>query len=166
MAWLPTLYKARGVPLKQPICAICVDRTRGKTARLDLGFGVSVWLCAAHGSPEFMCENAGRDFVLTLERLWQACGCLTGPRQRALSAHLDGIRRRHREAHAPGSYAWPGLRREAEAAFLGGERPDLVIRRLRERHARDFACVPTIFTMRRWHRERRWLQLSPRASPS
>ena len=45
-----TLYKARGVPTKQQVCAICVDRTRGKTGRLDLGRGVTVWLCADHGS--------------------------------------------------------------------------------------------------------------------
>lgn len=165
MAWPPTLYKARGVPLKQPVCAICLDRTRGKTQRLELGYGVSVWLCVAHASPEFMSENAGRDFVLTLERLWQACGCLTGPRHRALDAHLKGIRERARVRSAPGSYAWPRLRAEAEAAFLGGERPDAVVARLRTRHREDFASVPTAFTMRRWYRERRWLRLSPRASP-
>lgn len=166
MAWPPTLYKARGVPLKQPICAICVDRTRGETARIGLGYGVSIWLCAAHGSAEFMCENGGRDFVLTLERLWQACGCLTGARRRALSAHLEGLRGRRRATRAPGSYAWPKLRLEAEASFLAGEPPDLMIGRLRERHAGDFACIPTVFTMRRWHRERRWLRLAPRASPA
>jgi hypothetical protein len=165
MAWLPTLYKARGVPLKQPVCAICVDRTRGKTQKLELGFGVSVWLCAAHASPEFMSENAGRDFVLTLERLWQACGCLTVPRNRALDAHLRGIRERSRVRDARGSYAWPKLRAEAEAAFLRGERLDAVAARLRARHRDDYARAPTAFTIRRWHRERRWLVLSPRASP-
>ena len=38
MPWtpLPTLYKARDVPTKQPVCAICVDRTRGKTHKLRL----------------------------------------------------------------------------------------------------------------------------------
>jgi hypothetical protein len=49
----PTLYKARGVPTKQPVCAICLDRTRGRTTRLDLGHGVHVWLCAPHASLEF-----------------------------------------------------------------------------------------------------------------
>ena len=166
--WLPTLYKARCVPLKQPVCAICVDRTRGKTSCVKLGYGVSVWLCGGHGSVEFMTRNAGRDFTLTLQRLWQACGCLTGPHHRALDAHLEGIRRAGRSGagtRAPGSYAWPKLRAEAEQAFVDGEPPDAVIRRLRERHTDDFASVPTIFTMRRWHRERRWLRLSPRASP-
>ena len=165
MGWLPTLYKARGVPLKSPVCAICVDRTRGKTRQVQLGYGVSVWLCLAHASPEFMNENAGRDFVLTLQRLWQACGCLTAPRNRALDAHLKGIRDRTPPRQAPGSYAWPGLRSEAEEAFLVGEAPDAVAARLRARHREDFARVPTVFTMRRWHRERRWLARSPRASP-
>ena len=165
MAWLPTLYKARGVPLKSPVCAICLDRTRGKTRQVQLGYGVSVWLCVAHASPEFMSENAGRDFVLTLQRLWQACGCLTAPRNRALDAHLKGIRDRARARHAPGSYAWPELRIEAEEAFLGGEPPDAVVARLRAQHREDFARVPTAFTMRRWHRERRWLSLPSRASP-
>ena len=36
MPWTspPTLYKARNVPTKQPVCAICVDRTRGRTQRV------------------------------------------------------------------------------------------------------------------------------------
>ena len=165
MSRIPTLYKARGVSPKQAICAICVDRTRSKTRRVELGFGVSVSLCADHGSREFMVENAGRDFVLTLSRLWQACGCLTGPRNRALDAHLRSLRppgpaTRRR----PGSYAWPELRAEAEQAFRQGGSPDAAIVRLRARHAPDYARVPTVFTMRRWHRERRWLA-TPRASP-
>ena len=51
--YLPTLYKARRVPTKQPVCAICVDRTRAKTQRLTLTHGVAVWLCAPHASVEF-----------------------------------------------------------------------------------------------------------------
>ena len=84
---------------------------------------------------------------------------------RALDAHLRGIRDRTRARHAPGSYAWPELRIEAEDAFLGGEAPDAVIAWLRAKHREDFARVPTAFTMRRWHRERRWLALPSRASP-
>src|SRR2546421_378273 len=30
LAYVPTLYKARNLPLKRPVCAICVDRTRGR----------------------------------------------------------------------------------------------------------------------------------------
>src|SRR6266536_5834664 len=38
-AYLPTLYKARKVPTKQAMCAICAERTRGKTRLLELGHG-------------------------------------------------------------------------------------------------------------------------------
>ena len=79
---LPTLYKARGVPAKQPVCAICADRTRGRTVSLRLTHRITVWLCAAHASPEFQCRRNGRDFVVTLQRLWQAHGCLTAARAR------------------------------------------------------------------------------------
>jgi hypothetical protein len=51
--YLPTLYKARRVPTKQAVCAICADRTRGRTQELVMGYGVSVWLCAGHASREF-----------------------------------------------------------------------------------------------------------------
>ena len=65
MSYLPTLYKAR-VPTKQPVCAICIDRTRGKTSVHDLGYGVRVWLCVEHGSAEFQQQRTGRDFYATL----------------------------------------------------------------------------------------------------
>ena len=39
------MHKARGVPVKQPVCAICVDRTRGKTRLVKLAYGVAVQLC-------------------------------------------------------------------------------------------------------------------------
>jgi hypothetical protein len=43
---LPTLYKARGLPsLKRPVCAICIDRTKGRTEEIRLGYRVTVWLC-------------------------------------------------------------------------------------------------------------------------
>jgi hypothetical protein len=44
---LPTLYKARNLPLKRPVCAICMDRTRGRTEDVRLGYHVTVWLCPA-----------------------------------------------------------------------------------------------------------------------
>jgi hypothetical protein len=36
MTRLPSLYKCRGVPVKSPICAICLDRTRGRTLIREL----------------------------------------------------------------------------------------------------------------------------------
>ena len=66
--YVPTLYKARRVPTKQAVCAICAERTRGKTTLVELGYGVSVHLCQAHASPEFQTRRSGRDLVLTLQR--------------------------------------------------------------------------------------------------
>jgi hypothetical protein len=50
MTYLPSVYKARGVPVKSPICAICLDRTRGKTLERQLTHGVRIWLCEGHHS--------------------------------------------------------------------------------------------------------------------
>jgi hypothetical protein len=43
MSGLPTLYKARNLPLKRPVCAICIERTRGRTQEIRLGYRVTVW---------------------------------------------------------------------------------------------------------------------------
>jgi len=164
MAWLPSLYKARGVPLKQAVCAICVERTRGKTQAVYLAYGVQVHLCAGHASEEFRRRNAGRDFALTLMRLWQAHGCLTAPRHRALEAHLAALRHGPAGANArprPGSYAWSALRAEAEGLFARGAAPGRTISELRRRHEGGDATPPTVRTMQRWHSEHRWL-LRPR----
>ena len=161
MSYLPSLYKARGVPLKQSVCAICLDRTRGKTFERQLTHGVRIWLCEGHHSVEFLRKNAGRDFVVTLQRTWLAHGCMTRARSRALDAHLHAIRSTGVRAPRPrpGSYAWPRLRQEAEAAFARGERVLATIARLRDRHAHSDAKVPSIRTMRRWFSEGRWLRL-------
>jgi hypothetical protein len=162
MTYLPSLYKAHGVPVKGAICAICLDRTRGRTLERELTHGVRIWLCEAHHSIDFMRRNAGRDFVVTLMRTWHSHGCLTRARSRALDAHLAAIRATGSTTsrRRPGSYAWPGLRREAELAFARGESILATILRLRERHARDAATVPSIRTMRRWFSQGRWLRLS------
>jgi hypothetical protein len=168
MAYLPSLYKARGVPLKQPVCAICIDRTRGKTLQRQLTHGVSVWLCESHHCVEFMRKNAGRDFVVTLQRIWHAQGCLTTSRHRALDAHLLAVRTtgRVKTRPRPGSYAWPRLREEAEAAFARGAHVFSTITRLRARYAESDARVPSVRTMRRWFSQGRWIRLpTPRDSP-
>src|SRR5689334_14515637 len=76
-AYLPSLYKARNFPTKQVPCCICVERTRGRTQMLDLGYGVEIWLCKDHASTEFQRQRNGRDFERTLMGLWQANGCWT-----------------------------------------------------------------------------------------
>jgi hypothetical protein len=156
MAGAATLYKKRGMGAKGEPCAICADRTRGRTRPLPLGFGVSVWLCAEHASDEFQQQRGGRDFVLTLQRLWSAHGCLTQRRSRALTAHLAALRGRAAQPR-PGSYAWPSVREEAEARFLAGEDPRAVIADLRARHGDGVARPPSVRTMQRWFHERRWL---------
>jgi hypothetical protein len=160
MTYLPSLYKCRGVPLKSPVCAICLDRTRGRTLVRELTHGVKLSLCEGHHSVEFMRRNAGRDFAVTLMRTWRAHGCLTRARARALDAHLRAIRRMGtvvRRAR-PGSYAWPRLRSEAETCFARGDGTLATIARLREQHARDHAKVPSIRTMQRWFAQCRWLR--------
>ena len=161
MTRLPSLYKARGVPVKSPVCAICVDRTRGKTLERQLTHGVRIWLCAGHHSIEFMRANAGRDFAVTLMRSWRAHGCLTRARARALDAHLHAIKATGTRTNRPrpGSYAWPRLRREAEHDFARGRPVLTTIARLRQRHASGAATVPSIRTMRRWFSQGRWLRL-------
>jgi hypothetical protein len=158
--YLPTLYKAREVPTKQPVCMICVERTRGRTQGVRYGYGVEVWLCAGHASPEFQRQRGGRDLVLTLTEVWRAGGCLTMPRRRAMDAHLaalKGARGRHR----PGSYAWPQLRRDAEQLFADGHVPAQVAGRILAGPFQN-ADPPAVRTILRWYAERRWLA-QPRA---
>jgi hypothetical protein len=161
MTRLPTLYKCRGVPVKSPICAICLDRTRGRTQIRELTHGVRVSLCQGHNSTEFLRRNAGRDFAVTLLRIWRAHGCLTRARSRAIDSHLRAVRAlgTTMTRARPGSYAWPKLRLEAEHAFAHGHSVITTIARLRRRHARDHATVPSIRTMRRWFSQGRWLRI-------
>ena len=98
--------------------------------------------------------------MLTLQRLWQAHGCLTTARVEALRRHLaacSGAEARPR----PGSYSWPSLRHEAEAAFAQGRPAGAVIAALRRLHADGAATPPSIRTMHRWNAERRWLARGP-----
>jgi hypothetical protein len=166
MPYAPSLYKARGVPLKQPVCGICIDRTRGRTTRVDLGYGVSVWLCRAHASTGFLAGRGGRDLVLTLMRTWQAHGCYTAARRKALSAHLAGLRTRPAPVRPrPGSYAWPKLRIRVEAACVRGSSARAVAV-LVGRARYGIAEPPSPRTLRRWRAERRWLSQSPPARGS
>jgi hypothetical protein len=153
--YLPTLYKARRVPQKQPICAICIDRTRGRTTRVDLGYGVHVWLCAGHASVEFLTGRSGRDLVLTLIRTWQAQGCMTAARHKALNAHLASLKARPARRR-PGSYAWPAVRVRAERLFAAGATHNHVMRRIDHATYGD-ATAPSPRTVRRWRTDHRWL---------
>ena len=165
MPYLPTLYKARGMPLKQAVCAICVERTRGRTTKLDLGYGVHVWLCRDHASAAFQTQRSGRDFILTLQRLWEAHGCLTHARSKALHAHQARLRGASRAFRRPGSYAWPALRRDAEHRFAAGASLGSVTNHLHHALARAPAEAPSLRTLQRWRRERRWITATPAQPP-
>jgi hypothetical protein len=163
MPWIspPTLYKARQVPTKQPVCAICVDRTRGKTQRVQLTHRVSVWLCADHASTQFQTRRGGRDFVSTLAGVWKANDCLTAARNKALTAHLQSQREATPQRPRPGSYAWPDLRRTVEAGYAAGATPREVAPAVRARYADCPARPPSRRTIQRWHAQRRWLVRPP-----
>ena len=139
-----------------PVCAICLDRTRGVCRRIDLTHGVSVWLCAGHASPDYQRRHGGRDFAITLERVWQANGCLTASRRRALASHLRLLTHRPPRPK-PGSHSWPELRRVVEGWFADGARLDEVNRRVAHRFRGAQARPPSIRTLARWRAERRWL---------
>ena len=158
--YLPTLYKARNVPTKQPVCMICVERTRGRTQIVRLGYGVSVSLCAVHASVEFQRQRGGRDFARTLLGVWQACGCLTAARHKAIRAHLDSLVDRPARPR-PGSYSWPELRRSLEETYASGARPADIADAVHTRYAACPARPPSRRTLQRWHHQRRWLHDPP-----
>ena len=157
---LPSLYKARGVSAKQIVCAICVERTRGRTRKLSLGYGVEVWLCPGHVSRQFQTMRSGRDFVRTLSGIWQANGCYTQARHRALHAHLASLKT-HPTRPTPGSYAWPELRRQAEAAYADGLTPKDLADSIHATYATCPAHPPSRRTLERWAAQRRWLTARP-----
>jgi hypothetical protein len=158
-----TLYKARNVPTKSPCCAICLDRTRGRTTRVEFGYGVTVWLCADHGSVDFLTRRSGRDLVATLSGVWQAAGAATTNRHKAMEAHLAALRGRPQRPR-PGSYAWPRVRVRAEQLFAAGRPLTHVTAGIA---ACDFGVAqpPSDRTIRRWRSERRWLR-RPKPPPS
>ena len=65
---LPTLYKARHLSTKRPVCAICLDRTQGRTQEVRLAYRVSVWLCPGHADPAFQ-RKRDRIWVKRAKRL-------------------------------------------------------------------------------------------------
>jgi hypothetical protein len=163
MPWVtpPTLYKARNVPHKQPVCAICVDRTRGRTQRVQLTHRVGVWLCADHASPGFQTRLGGRDFVRTLAGVWRANECLSLARDRALAAHLERLAGPPPQRPRPGSYSWPELRSDLEARYAQGATPAQLAPSVKAHYATCRAHPPSRRTIQRWHAHHRWLAAPP-----
>jgi hypothetical protein len=148
-------------------CLICLDRTRGATQCVRLAYGVEVHLCTEHASPEFQSMRLGRDFVLTLHHAWSSAGCLTARRRLALEAHEAALRApASASRRQPGSYTWPTLRDETERRAAAGESADAIARDLRARHATDVARAPSVRTVQRWVRERRWAERARRPAPT
>jgi len=106
-----------------PVCAICVDRTRGQTQRLQLPTASRCGSRHDHASPAFRTRRSGRDFATTLAAVWKGNDCLTIARSKALAAHLESQRRPKPPRPRPGSYAWPDLRRAIEAGCAAGATP-------------------------------------------
>ena len=88
--------------------------------------------------------------------VWQANGCMTQARHRALDAHLTHLKARPPRPR-PGSYAWPDLRRRLEARYAQGAPPAT---RVDPCHTCT-AHTPSPRTLQRWHAERRWLTRPP-----
>lgn len=147
-----------------PPCLICRQRARTTSFRF-LTHGVGVWLCATHGSTEFMRREGGRELVRLLTGAWTAAGALGFRRQAALSAHIQRLRSAIEGRDKPGSHTWPKLRREAERRFAAGEIPAVVIDELRNSHGGGPAIIPSIRTMRRWFAQGRWLISSVQFGP-
>ena len=108
----------------------------------------------------FRPERSGRDFVGTLSGIWQANGCLTQARSRALNAHLESLKAQPARPH-PGSYAWPELRHQAEAAYADGLRPKDLANAIHTTYATCPAHPPSRRTLERWNTQRRWLTATP-----
>jgi hypothetical protein len=151
-----TLYKA-GYGRKSPVCAVCLDRTQGLTSKVNVGYGQHVWLCAGHSSREFRYARGGRDFALTLMKIWTAAGGLTRLRSLAIDAHLARVRRSLHppDPRKPGSYSWPDLRAELDERLARGEAFDEIVADVRRRYATSAARLPSDRTFRRWRSDPR-----------
>jgi hypothetical protein len=157
----PSAYKNQRIPHQgEELCSICALQTpRDAPAVLvHLTHGVTLWLCPMHASEEFLSMRAGRDFALTMIRVWSAAGCYTRARSLAITAHLKRFQapRRRAEAELPGSYHWKALRNETEHRAAQGESLRSIVEDLRTRHAHDHGDAPSARTIRRWYSERRW----------
>jgi hypothetical protein len=97
-------------------------------------------------------------------RLWQAHGCWTLARQKALKAFTAARQAAKRPPRRPGSYAWPELRQSVEQAFAKGAPPHRIAEEVKRRYAECPARPPSRRTIRRGHAERRWLRLEVQVS--
>ena len=139
---------------------ICMGPGEGERAQLHLPGGVSVWLCAAHRSAGFH-PAGGEGSGVSLMGAWEAAGCMTRARHRALDAHRarwPGLRPGGGPARTPGRGSGArrsGGSRRGEAPAAGDRGAPRPAPRGpadgRPRGARSL----------RWFREGRWLPGGP-----
>ena len=153
MNTLPTLYKARNLPLKRPVCAICVDRTRrangGGAARVPRDRLAVPWARGAGVS-----DQAGRE-RLRADALGGVAGQRLHDRRPAPGARRApgqpcAVRPR---AGGRGSYAWPKLRRRLEARSPPAPRRSTP-QHVGDRLQRPVPHTPTARTLQPRHAER------------
>ena len=102
---------------------ICIDRTRGKTQTVRLGYGVTVSLCA--GARQRRVSAAAKRARLRAHAARGVAG-MRMPDRRQTQGNPRPPRQPHRadpRRPRPGSYAWPELRRRLEHGYAAGARP-------------------------------------------
>lgn len=154
------VYKGGRVPKGSRLCAACYPAKR-PGARVPLRGGGAVALCADHRSRAFLRSRSGRDFIASMCEALHSFGIDN-------SRVFDGILQVAHEATRvggdvprprPGSYAWPEVRLAAEGVWRAGgtfEHGVAVASRLCTDLPKGVR-PPSIYTLRRWWRERRWI---------
>jgi hypothetical protein len=161
------IYKGRGKgPAKHPRCIACFPKSVAGQ-EVPLTRGVSIVLCADHRDPVFLHSRGGRDFLAATGALFRSLGLRGARYQKALLGFLEDVRRTRvpTPRRRPGSYAWPVLRRRAEEVWVQGggfEDGARVVYTHDEPITTGFE-LPSLSTVRRWWREKRWFLPRPAA---
>ena len=162
-------YKGAGVgPSKARRCVACFPRS---VAGIDvpLAHGVTIVLCNPHRDVRFIASRGGRDFLASIPSIFEAVGLRGNRYAKAVQSLADqvGLRTTATPRRRPGSYAWPGLRACAEAAWASGgsyhQGESLVLAAFGNVAAEHLSVIrpPSRETVRRWWRQRRWLSRRP-----
>ena len=116
---------------KRPPCAICMGPGYGPREQLRLPFGISVWLCAEHRSPEFLTQPGGAGFRGVVIRCMERRGVHDGRAAPPAAWATSAASRRQGPRRGRGRTRGRELRREAEARWARGEAAAPVIAELR-----------------------------------
>jgi hypothetical protein len=163
------IYKGRGRgPAKHARCIACFPKSVAGQ-EIPLGRKVVITLCADHRDPVFLHSRGGRDFLAAVGAMFRSFGLPGSHRMEALRRFLDDVRQTGvpTPRHRPGSYAWPGMRRAAEQAWADGgtfEDGARAVYTLQEPVPAGMS-LPSVATVRRWWREKRWFLPRPGPRP-